>query len=99
MLDVSENKIKSWWYRVLPPCLINIKVPQLHQNLKETLGAFKEITSSGLPTLYFKNVWKLREVLNVRVTAGHRPAQAQKEPAGWGRFSRFCLKSRNLFAK
>ena len=33
-----------------------------------------------------KKVWKLREVLNVRITAGHRPAQAQEEPAGWGAF-------------
>ena len=38
--------------------------------------------SSGLPTLRFKKVWKLREVLNVPVTAGYKPAQAQKEPDG-----------------
>ena len=43
-----------------------------------------------------KKVRKLREVLNVRVTAGHRPAQAQEEPAGWERFSRFCLKSQKF---
>ena len=24
-------------------------------------------------------------MLNVHVTAGHRPAQAQEEPVGWGR--------------
>ena len=34
----------------------------------------------GLPTLCFKRVWKLREVLNVRVTTGHRPAHAQEKP-------------------
>ena len=52
----------------------------------------------GLPTLCFKKVWKLRGVLNIRVTAGHRSAQAQEEPAGWGRFSRFCLESQKFFA-
>ena len=25
-------------------------------------------------------------MFNVRVTAGHRPAQSQEEPAGWGAF-------------
>ena len=40
------------------------------------------LLQAGLPILCFKKVWKLREVLNVRVTAGHRPAQAQEEPAG-----------------
>ena len=47
------------------------------------------IPTAGLQTLRFKKVWKLREVLNVIVTAGHRPAQAQEEPAGWVRF--FCF--------
>ena len=37
---------------------------------------------SGLPILCLKKVWKLREVLNVRVTAGPRPAQEQEEPTG-----------------
>ena len=46
---------------------------------------------AGLPTLCFKKVWKLREVLNIRVTADYRLAQAQEKPAGWVRFSRFCL--------
>ena len=44
-----------------------------------------------------KKVWKLHEVLNVRFTAGYRPAQAQEEPAGWGRFSRFGLESQKFF--
>ena len=39
---------------------------------------------AGLPTLCLKEVWKLRDALNVRVTAGYRPAQTQEEPAGWG---------------
>ena len=30
---------------------------------------------TGLPTLCFYKVWKLHEVLNVRVTAGHRRSQ------------------------
>ena len=33
------------------------------------------------------------EVLNVRITAGHGPAQAQEEPAGWGAFPVFVWKS------
>ena len=49
-----------------------------------------------LPTLCFEKVKKLREVLNVRVTAGHRPAQAQEEPAEWGRFLSFCLRSQKV---
>ena len=53
----------------------------------------------GLPTLCFKRVWKLREVLNVRVTTGHRPAHAQEKPTEWGLFSRFCLGSQTFFAK
>ena len=56
-------------------------------------------SSAGLPTLCFKKVWKLCEVLNVRVTAGHRPARAQEEPARWGCFSRFCKKSQKYFCK
>ena len=54
-----------------------------------------------LPTLCFEKVKKLREVLNVRVTAGHRPAQAQaqEEPAVWGRFPSFSLESQKVFAK
>ena len=47
----------------------------------------------------FKKVWKLREVLNVRLTEGHGPAQAQEEPAGWRRFSCFFLESQKLFCK
>ena len=42
----------------------------------------------------FKRVWKLREVFGVRVTAGHRPSQAQEE---WRSFSHFCLESQKLF--
>ena len=38
-------------------------------------------------------------MLNVRVTTGHRPAQAQEKLTGWKRFSRFCLKSQNFFCK
>ena len=56
-------------------------------------------TIQGRAVQLLAPVWKLREVPNVRVTTGHKPAQAQKEPAGWGRFSRFCLKSQNFFAK
>ena len=44
-----------------------------------------QVYNSGLPTLCFKKVWILRKVLNVFITAGHRPAQAQEEPvAGRG---------------
>ena len=43
----------------------------------------------GLPTFCFKKVWKLRNVLNVRVAANHRPAQAQELPAEWGAFPIF----------
>ena len=57
------------------------------------------ISPPGLPTLCLKKVWKLREALNVLVTVGHRPAQVQEEPAGWGHFPRFCLKTQNFFAK
>ena len=35
-------------------------------------------------------------MLNVRVTADHRPVQAQEEPVGWRRFSRFCLRSQKF---
>ena len=42
----------------------------------------------------FKNVWKLHEVLNVRVSAG----QAQEEPAGWGRFP-FLSEVTEIFCK
>ena len=52
----------------------------------------KDLNSEpGLPTFCFKKVWKLCEMLNVRVTADHRPAQAQEVSAGWGRFFRLCL--------
>ena len=54
--------------------------------LRKVHGHQCDAVRPGLPTLCFKKVWKLREVLNVRVAAGHRPAQAQ-EPAGWWRFS------------
>ena len=47
--------------------------------------------SPGLSTFCINKVWKLREALNVRVTAGHRPVQAQEVPAGSGRSSLFCL--------
>ena len=38
----------------------------------------QQYNNSGLPTLCLKKVWKPREVLTVRVTAGHRPYQAQE---------------------
>ena len=38
-------------------------------------------------------------MLNVRVTAGHRPAETQEEPAGWVRFAIFCLRSQKFLAK
>ena len=38
-------------------------------------------------------------MLNIRVTAGHRPAQAQEEPAEWGCFPSFCLGSQKVFCK
>ena len=44
---------------------------------------------SGLPALCLKKVWKLREVLNVLVTTGHKPAQAQEVPAEKERSSHF----------
>ena len=59
---------------------------------------------SGLPTFCFKNVWKLCEVLDVHVTAvhrpsRHRPSQAQEVPAGIGRSSCFCMDQPNFFLK
>ena len=57
------------------------------------------VLQSGLLTLCFKRVWKLYEVLNLRVTGDHRPAQAQEGPAGWGPFFRFCPGSQNFFCK
>ena len=61
--------------------------------LKSDAGRLKHKNNdsicTGLTTSRFKKVWKLREVFNVCVTAGNRPAQAQEEPAGWGPFSRF----------
>ena len=38
-----------------------------------------------------------RKALNVRVIAGHRPAQAQKEPAGWGALFPFLPKVTEIF--
>ena len=35
-------------------------------------------------------------MLNIRVTAGHRPTQAQEEP---GHLSRFCLELPKFFSK
>ena len=35
-------------------------------------------------------------MLNARVTAGHRPAHAQEEPAGWDAFPGF-VKSHKIF--
>ena len=49
--------------------------------------------------IVFQKMLEIRNVRTVRFTAGHRPAQAQEAPAGWGRFSRFCLKSQSFFAK
>ena len=47
----------------------------------------------------FKKVWKLCEVLYVRVTAGHGPAQAQEEPAEWGALSQFLFGVTKSFCK
>ena len=58
-----------------------------------------DILLPGLSTLCFKKIWKLCEVLNIRVTAGYRPAQTPEEPAGWMSISCFCLKSQNSFCK
>ena len=55
------------------------------------------LAKTGLPTLCFKKVWKVCEVRNVLVTAGHRPAQAQEEPAGWGALPIFVWSHRNLW--
>ena len=46
--------------------------------------------------IVFKKVWKLLKVLNVRVTADYRPAQAQEKPAGCWPFSQFFSKVRNF---
>ena len=45
------------------------------------------LTSPAAPVIRvanvaFQKILELREVLNIRVTVGHRPAQAQEEPAG-----------------
>ena len=53
----------------------------------------------GLTTLCLKKVWKLCEMLNVRVTTGNRPAQGQETTTETGRSSRFCLGPQNYFAK
>ena len=58
----------------------------------------KSFSSLDCQHLCLKKVWKFREVLNVHVTTGHRPAQAQEEPAAWGRLSRFCQRSQKFFA-
>ena len=57
------------------------------------------IIQSGLPTLRLKKVWKLSEVLNTRVTTGHRPAQTQEVPAEKERSSRFCLGLQKFICK
>ena len=51
-----------------------------------------------------KILWKIRRrvaniVLNVRVTAGHRLAQVQEEPAGWGASPVFVWSHKIFFAK
>ena len=38
-------------------------------------------------------------MLKVTVSADHRPAQVQEEPAGWGRFFRFFFKMAKMFCK
>ena len=57
------------------------------------------IQPAGLPKLCLKKVSKLPEVLNIRVTAGHRSAKTQEKPVRWGHFSRSCLKSQKFFCK
>ena len=49
-----------------------------------------------MSTLCFKKVCKLCEMLNVSVSAGHSPTEAQEELAGWRHFSCFCLRSQIL---
>ena len=71
----------------------------IENEIQTVIAVFVCLVFSGLLTLCLKKVWKLCEVLNVHFTTGHRPAQAQEEPAGWGRFSHFCLKSQNFFTK
>ena len=55
--------------------------------------------SARVANIAFKKSLETSQMLNVRVTAGHRLTQAPEEPAGWGRFSRFCLESQNFFCK
>ena len=38
-------------------------------------------------------------MLNVRVTAGHRRAQAQEEPVGWGALFPFLSEVTEIFCK
>ena len=52
-----------------------------------------------MPTLCFKKFWKLREVLNVRVTTGYWAAQAQEEPAGWGALFPFLSGVTEIFCR
>ena len=47
--------------------------------------------------VFQKSQEKICEVPNVRVTAGHRPAQAQEEPAEWGRFPSFLSGVTKMF--
>ena len=61
------------------------------------MAASTDRYTSRVANIVLKKVWKLREVLNVRVTTGHRLAQAQEEPAGWRRLPRFCLEFTKIF--
>ena len=54
------------------------------------------IQPAGLPKLCLKKVSKLPEVLNIRITAGHRSAKTQEKTVRWGHFSRSCLKSQKF---
>ena len=55
-------------------------------------------SQSRLPTLCLKKVWKLCEVLNVYVAAGHRPTQGQEMTAGTGHLS-FLSEPTDFFCK
>ena len=54
-------------------------------------------STAGLPTKCFKKVWKICEVLNVRIAAVYRPAQAQEMTVGTGALFPVLFAPTNFF--
>ena len=55
--------------------------------------------NTGLPTLCFKKVWKLREVLSAQVNEATSPSRHRKSQLGGGAFPIFVWGYWNLFCK